>query len=439
MKNNVLQKVLPAFIMAILFFMNAESFAQQNVGIGITTPDASAILDLTATDKGMLVPRMTSVQRTAIAAPAAGLLVYDTDFSQFWFFDGTIWNPIAAGAVGPTGPTGDPGTAGAVGPAGPTGDPGTPGAVGAVGPAGANGVNGVTGPTGDPGTPGAVGAVGPVGPIGPAGANGVNGVTGPTGDPGTPGAVGPVGPAGAVGPIGLTGTTGAIGLTGPTGPVGCAVANYVMKSNGTNGVCSQIFDNGTNVGVGTAAPSQKLDVVGAVQFSSAIMPAGDAGIVGKVLQSNGPGVPPTWVGAVMPSQVYSCESTSALSVTTATFTVIPGETLTINGLATGDRIMLWASGNALMTTVNYCNMDVAMFVNGVMLDVGGFVRFSLDYDVAWISWQNYSSIARYTIPAAGSYTFDVRARRASGTGTISIGGNSTEATEGVFMIFVLKN
>ena len=42
-------------------------------------PDASAILDVQATDKGMLAPRMTTAQRTAIASPATGLLVYDTD------------------------------------------------------------------------------------------------------------------------------------------------------------------------------------------------------------------------------------------------------------------------------------------------------------------------------------------------------------------------
>ena len=50
-------------------------------GIGTTTPNASAKLDITSTDKGLLIPRMTKAQREAITLPAAanGLMVYQTD------------------------------------------------------------------------------------------------------------------------------------------------------------------------------------------------------------------------------------------------------------------------------------------------------------------------------------------------------------------------
>lgn len=48
------------------------------------------------------------------------------------------------------------------------------------------------------------------------------------------------------------------------GLITCASANYVIKSDGTNGTCSQIFDNGTNVGVGNASPGYKLHVSGDV-------------------------------------------------------------------------------------------------------------------------------------------------------------------------------
>jgi len=48
-------------------------------GIGTTTPNASAKLEIAATDKGLLIPRMTSTQRGNIASPANGLLVYQTD------------------------------------------------------------------------------------------------------------------------------------------------------------------------------------------------------------------------------------------------------------------------------------------------------------------------------------------------------------------------
>ncbi len=56
------------------FFTNA-----QNVGIGTTNPDATAQLDVSSNTKGILIPRMTLAQRTAIASPAQGLLVYQTD------------------------------------------------------------------------------------------------------------------------------------------------------------------------------------------------------------------------------------------------------------------------------------------------------------------------------------------------------------------------
>jgi hypothetical protein len=67
-------------------------FAQtSSVGIGTTSPNASAALDIQSTTRGLLVPRLTSVQKNAIASPAAGLLVYDTNTGSFWFKSSTNW------------------------------------------------------------------------------------------------------------------------------------------------------------------------------------------------------------------------------------------------------------------------------------------------------------------------------------------------------------
>ncbi len=82
------QTVIRSFLTISLGIMSAGIFAQNNVGIGTTTPDNSAILDLTATNKGLLVPRMDSLSRIAIAAPIDGLLVYDTDYSCFYYYNG---------------------------------------------------------------------------------------------------------------------------------------------------------------------------------------------------------------------------------------------------------------------------------------------------------------------------------------------------------------
>jgi len=83
MKNNF--KFLFAFAILSLGIANAQ------VGINTTSPNASAALDITSTDKGLLIPRMTTAQRTAIATPVEGLSVYDTTTKSNWQYNGTAW------------------------------------------------------------------------------------------------------------------------------------------------------------------------------------------------------------------------------------------------------------------------------------------------------------------------------------------------------------
>ncbi|HMQ08010.1 MAG TPA: FISUMP domain-containing protein [Saprospiraceae bacterium] len=92
-------------VLILCFVIPADIIAQQNVGIGTPTPHASAALDVTATDKGILIPRMTSAQRNLIASPATGLLVYQSDgASGFYFYDGSAWVSLSEGV--PSGPAG---------------------------------------------------------------------------------------------------------------------------------------------------------------------------------------------------------------------------------------------------------------------------------------------------------------------------------------------
>ena len=63
------------FLAAVVF--TATTYAQ--VGVGTTTPDASAALDITSTTGGLLVPRMTAGQRDAITSPAQGLIIFCSD------------------------------------------------------------------------------------------------------------------------------------------------------------------------------------------------------------------------------------------------------------------------------------------------------------------------------------------------------------------------
>ncbi|HMO33046.1 MAG TPA: hypothetical protein PKE63_00635 [Lacibacter sp.] len=86
--------ILPLFLLVT----SPALLLGQAVGIGTTTPHASAQLDITSTSKGLLIPRITLAQRNAIAAPAAGLLIYQTDNTPgFYFYSGSAWQAMAAG------------------------------------------------------------------------------------------------------------------------------------------------------------------------------------------------------------------------------------------------------------------------------------------------------------------------------------------------------
>ncbi len=70
---------------------------KDNVGIGTTKPDQSAVLDISSSTKGLLTPRMTLQQRNSIQSPAQGLMVYQTDMlSGFYFYDGKDWKPMTS-------------------------------------------------------------------------------------------------------------------------------------------------------------------------------------------------------------------------------------------------------------------------------------------------------------------------------------------------------
>lgn len=86
-------------LIGILWIASMKSFAQ-NVGIGTLTPDASARLDITATDKGLLVPRVNIPllkNPAPVTAPATGLIVYNTNSSTgpgLVHWNGTEWLPV---------------------------------------------------------------------------------------------------------------------------------------------------------------------------------------------------------------------------------------------------------------------------------------------------------------------------------------------------------
>ncbi len=87
-----MKKLLPTLIIIFLF----SSAYSQNVGIGTSTPDNSAALEIKDNSKGILIPRMTMAERNNIQNPAEGLMVYQTDSTKgFWYYDGNQWKNVA--------------------------------------------------------------------------------------------------------------------------------------------------------------------------------------------------------------------------------------------------------------------------------------------------------------------------------------------------------
>ena len=80
------------YILLILLF-TTTTFSQ--IGINTVTPDSSSELDISSTDGGILIPRMTNAQRDGISTPAEGLMIYQTNaIKGFYYFDGSNWKAV---------------------------------------------------------------------------------------------------------------------------------------------------------------------------------------------------------------------------------------------------------------------------------------------------------------------------------------------------------
>ncbi|MCB8994768.1 MAG: hypothetical protein H6538_04090 [Bacteroidales bacterium] len=97
----VYPSLIVLFIIVLFGPLSEQTGYAQGVGISEVSivPDGTSILELRSTLRGFLAPRMQTSERLAIAAPAQGLLVYDTDTQSFWYFD-VVWKAIASGALG---------------------------------------------------------------------------------------------------------------------------------------------------------------------------------------------------------------------------------------------------------------------------------------------------------------------------------------------------
>ncbi len=141
-------------LLLLLLLLLPTFLFSQSVGVGASTftPNPSAILDISSSSKGLLIPRVNLLSTTdviTIPNPANSLLVYNLSATMsdggigFWYYNTSI--PAWVQAIGPIGPTGATGISGV------TGITGATGATGATGSTGSQGIQGVTGATGPAG------------------------------------------------------------------------------------------------------------------------------------------------------------------------------------------------------------------------------------------------------------------------------------------------
>jgi hypothetical protein len=107
-KNTKVSTILFVMFFAFIGTNNqSNSLCAQNVGINTdgSAPNASAMLDVKSTTKGFLPPRMTLAQRTAIATPPAGLMVWCSNCGtsgELQVYNGTAWTSLTVGVASGT-------------------------------------------------------------------------------------------------------------------------------------------------------------------------------------------------------------------------------------------------------------------------------------------------------------------------------------------------
>lgn len=93
-----MKKLMNLFLLATALTAAAASMAQA-VGIGTNTPNPAAQLDISSTNKGLLIPRLTDAERNAIVSPVQGLLIFNTSANSFQFYNGVQWSNVTHSGI----------------------------------------------------------------------------------------------------------------------------------------------------------------------------------------------------------------------------------------------------------------------------------------------------------------------------------------------------
>lgn len=175
--------------------------------------------------------------------------------------------------------------------------------------------------------------------------------------------------------------------------------------------------NTGNVGIGTATPTERLQVEGAIRFSGALMPNNAAGLAGQLLRSQGPGLPPTWVTPTSFSPtITTAAGTASLNASNAVlaYTLVPGlsATITVPAGANHDVLVQTDGGIQLNSATAGATgfTDLTFYINGAAVVSGR--RVPVGGDGAGYSVAAYSFSYATTL-GPGTYTIQVRAKKFS--------------------------
>lgn len=75
---------------------NSRLYVKENgsIGLGTNNPNDNAILDISSTTKGVLLPRLSNTQRAAIVSPGQGLTIFNTNSQCLEIYINTTWTPL---------------------------------------------------------------------------------------------------------------------------------------------------------------------------------------------------------------------------------------------------------------------------------------------------------------------------------------------------------
>lgn len=146
------------------------------------------------------------------------------------------------------------------------------------------------------------------------------------------------------------------------------------------GTAISVINNTGSLGLGTATPAERLDVSGNLRFSGALLPNGQAGIAGQVLQSNGANAAPSWVAAATSSNTWSISGNS--SAGTAVLGTLDNNPLrfVVGSNTSAERMRITSAGNVGIGTtspVAQASLHIGATANvpnpRVLVDRGGLL------------------------------------------------------------------